>query len=123
MRTTELFKINDRPMIVPDAGVGFSFEDIDDASSGRDESGYMHRFILRHKVGKWSFTFSHITNEEKNYLETLIPNSSSFKFTHPSRTDSSTPENTTCYCSKVDMSWYNAREGIWRNYKFNIIEC
>lgn len=110
-------------MIVPDAGVGFSFEDLDDASSGRDESGYMHRFVLRHKVGKWAFSFASITEEEKQYLENLIPNSATFSFTHPSREDSNIPETTECYCSKVDMSWYNAKTGVWKNYRFNIIEC
>lgn len=123
IKTTDLFKINGRPMIVPDAGVGFSYEDIDDSSSGRDESGYMHRYVARYKVGKWSFSFSSITDEEKQYLEVLFPDAPSFSFTHPSREDSNVPEVTTCYCSKVEMSWYNAKAGVWKNYKFNIIQC
>ena len=123
MRTTELFKINGQPLIVPDAGVGFSFEDLDDSTSGRDESGYMHRFVVRHKVGKWSFYFSSITDEEKNYLESLLGDNDTFYFTHPGREDSNESETTTCYCSKSEMSWYNARLGVWKNYKFNVIEC
>lgn len=123
MKTTELFQINGQPMILPAEGVGFSYEDIDDSSSGRDEAGYMHRFVVRYKVGKWSFSFSTITEEEKRYLESMIPNTPTFSFTHPSREDSSILETDTCYCSKVDMSWYNARIGLWKNYKFNIIQC
>lgn len=123
IKTTDLFKINGQSMIIPDAGVGFSYEDIDDSSSGRDESGWMHRYVARYKVGKWSFSFASITEEEKRYLESLFPNAPDFSFTHPSRENSDFLVSTRCYCSKIDMSWYNAKEGVWKNYKFNIIEC
>lgn len=121
--TTELFQINGKPMLVPDAGVGFDYEDLDDASSGRDEGGFMHRFVLRYKVQKWPFSYSDLTEEEKNYMESLFPDAESFTFTHPDRHDSSVSVETTCYRSKVSMTWYNARSGLWKNYKFNIIEC
>ena len=123
MKTTELFKINGKPMIVPDAGVGFSYEDLDDSSTGRDEGGYMHRFPVRYKVGKWDFSFSKITEEEKNYMESLFPDSEDFLFTRPSKEDSKVLITTTCYRTKVSLSWYNAKTGLWKNYKFNIIEC
>ena len=32
-------------------------------------------------------------------------------------------ETTTCYCSNYGICWRDARQGIWRNFKFNIIEC
>lgn len=123
MKVTEDFQIDGQPMILPDAGVGFSYEDLDDVSSGRDESGVMHRFVVRYDVGKWAFTFSNITEEEKNYLESLFPRSPTFQFTHPSAEDSDVLVTDTCYRSKRDMSWYNARTGVWKNYKFNIIQC
>ena len=123
MQTTDLFQINGRPMILPDAGVGFSFEDLDDSSSGRDEAGVMHRFVVRYDVGKWSFSFSSITEEEKNYLESIFPKSPTFQFTHPSEDGSDVSVTDTCYRSKRDMSWYNARLGVWKNYRFNIIQC
>lgn len=121
--TTSLFQINGNPMLVPDAGVEFSYEDLDDSSSGRDESGYMHRFVVRTKVGKWAFSYETLTEEEKNYMESLFGSSGTFSFTHPSRLNSGTRETTTCYRSKVSLNWYNAKTGIWKNYKFNIIEC
>lgn len=123
MQTTDLFQINGRPMILPDAGVGFSFEDLDDSSSGRDEAGVMHRFVVRYDVGKWAFSFSSITEEEKNYLESIFPKSPTFQFTHPSEEGSDNLVTDTCYRSKRDMSWYNARLGVWKNYRFNIIQC
>lgn len=121
--TTYDFLINGEPVLVPDAGVGFSYEDLDDESSGRDEGGFMHRFIVRTKVGNWAFTYSSLTEEEKNYMESLFGNSGTFQFTHPSRMDSAVSETHTCYRSRVSLSWYNSKAGLWKNYKFNIIQC
>mgnify|MGYP007112557199 CR=1 FL=1 len=57
MTLTNLFKIDGKPMFAPDGDMGFSFEDLDGADSGRDEAGVMHRVIVRHSVGTWSFTY------------------------------------------------------------------
>ena len=51
MTLTELYKIDGKPMVAPDADVQMSFEDLDGAQSGRDESGFMHRILVRRKVG------------------------------------------------------------------------
>ena len=123
MKTSDKFQINGRPMLAPDAGVGFSYEDLDDSASGRDEAGVMHRFVVRYDVGKWSFSFYSITEDEKNYLESIFPKAPTFRFTHPSPEDSDVLVTEECYRSKRDMSWYNAKTGVWRNYKFNIIQC
>lgn len=120
---TELFKINGKPMFAPDADIDFSYEDLDDADSGRDESGYMHRIVIRYKVMTGSFVFSHISEADMKYMESLFPDEPDFEFTHPSRVDPSVPVTTRCYRSKYGISWHNARTGLWRNYKFNIIEC
>ena len=123
MKTTDLFQINGKPLLVPDSGAGFDFEDLDDDSSGRDESGYMHRFVVRYDVGKWSFSFSCITEEEKRYIESLFPKAPYFEFTHPSVENSEVLVTEPCYRSKRGMSWFNAKEGVWKNYRFNIIQC
>lgn len=120
---SDSFFIDGVPMLNPDPEVSFSFEDIDDSSSGRDEGGYMHRFPVRYKVGSWGFTYSTLTEEEKNYTEDLFPDSATFSFTHPDKNDSSILVTDTCYRSKVSMSWYNSKLGLWRNVKFNIIQC
>ena len=57
MRTTTLFTINGKPMLLPDTEVAVSYEDLDASDSGRDESGVMHRMVVRYKVGVWNFTF------------------------------------------------------------------
>lgn len=117
------FFINDKPMLVPDEEVQHNYEDLDDSSSGRDESGIMHRVVVRYKVGSWAFSYSHLTEEEKQYMENLFPDAPTFTFKHPSRLDASVKEDTTCYRSKYSLSWKNARTGLWSGYGFSIIEC
>ena len=41
------FFVNGKPMLVPDEDVQHNYEDLDDASSGRDESGVMHRVVVQ----------------------------------------------------------------------------
>lgn len=120
---TDLFQINGKPMFAPDADVGFNYEDLDAADSGRDEGGYMHRIVVRYKVGSWSFVYASLTEAERQYMESLFPDAETFEFTHPDRLDASKSVTTTCYRSKCGFSWFNAKTGQWRNYKFNIIEC
>lgn len=120
---TELFKVNGKPLLVPDAEVEVSYEDLDDADSGRDESGYMHRIVVRAKVPSWSFSYAHVTEEEKAYMEALFGDSATFSFSHPSRLDASVTETTTCYRSKYSLTWKNARTGLWSGYGFRVIAC
>ena len=120
---TERFQINGVPMLVPDAAVAVSYSDLDASDSGRDESGFMHRIVVRHKVGSWKFEYAHLTEEEKQYMESLFPMAPSFTFLHPSRQDASISEQTLCYRSKYDISWKNAKTGLWSGYNFSIIEC
>lgn len=120
--TTDKFQINGKPMLAPDAEVGFSYEDLDTDDSGRDEGGYMHRVVARYKVGSWSFSYSHLTEAERAYTEGLFPDEPTFSFAHPDRLTGE-PVESTCYRSKYSISWYNAKMGLWKNYGFNIIEC
>lgn len=123
MKTTDKFLIDGKPMLVPDAGVGFNYEDLDSSDSGRDQSGYMHRVILRRKVPSWNFNFTGVTAEEYAYMESLFPDTPTFQFTHPSRADDTVLETTKCYRSKYGISWQNAVTGLWSGYSFNIISC
>lgn len=121
--TTELFKINGRPMLVPDEEVTVSYEDLDDGDSGRDESGVMHRIPVRYKVGSWGFSYAHLTEAERQYMESLFPDTAEFTFSHPDRLDSTKQVTCTAYRSKYSISWKNARTGLWSNYSFQIIQC
>ena len=68
-KTTDLFLINGKPMLVPDAEMQVNYEDLDDSDSGRDEAGFMHRHVLRYKVPVWTFSYQSLTEEEKQYME------------------------------------------------------
>lgn len=120
---SEHFFINGKPMLVPDEDISPSYEDLDDSNTGRDESGVMHRIVVRYKVESWPFTYAFLTEDEKKYMESLFPDAPYFQFTHPDRRDVATSVTTQCYRSKYSISWKNARSGLWQNYSFSIIEC
>lgn len=120
---SEHFFINGKPMLVPDEEITPSYEDLDDSDTGRDESGVMHRIVVRYKVESWPFAYTFLTEEEKQYMEGLFPEAPDFDFTHPSRKNAGETEVSRAYRSKYSISWKNARTGLWKNYNFSIIEC
>lgn len=120
---SDRLKVNGVPMFAPDADIDFSFEDIDDKKSGRDESAVMHRIVIRYKVMTSSYVFSNISDDDYRRMEALFPDAPSFKFTHPDRKDFSKDVVSDCYRSKFGICWHNERTGEMRNYKFNITEC
>ena len=122
-RESYLFTINGKPMLAPDEEVGVNYEDLDSPDSGRDESGIMHRIVVRYKVPSWSFTYSNLTDEEKEYMESLFPDAPTFEFGHPGRVRTDQFEKTECYRSKYGISWKSALTGLWSGYSFNIISC
>lgn len=119
----EEFKINGKPILNPDSGISMEYKDIESRDSGTDQNGIYHRLVTRHKVTSWKFTYSNLTEEEKQYMEGLFPDEPTFEFAHPSRTNSTVMETTVCYRSKYCISWKNARTGLWGGCSFNIIEC
>lgn len=120
---TQAFLVNGEPMLAPDEEVSISYEDIDAADAGRDQAGFMHRSLVRSKVPSWKFSYAYLTEEEKNYMEGLFGQESTFLFTHPSRLDASILEQTQCYRSKYAISWKSAKTGLWSNYSFTVIAC
>lgn len=121
-RTTTLFLINGNPILVPDNELGESYEDVDAAETGRDETGHMHRFPVIYKCGKWSFEYNLMTKEDYMFMEALFPDEGNFQFTRPSRRNPDVMVTTSCYRSKYSISWFSPKRGMYRNYKFNIIE-
>lgn len=122
-KTFDQFLVNGNPMFAPDADIVFAYEDLDDAESGRDAGGIMHRIVVLYKVMSGSFEFSHLSDEDYVYMESLFPDEPTFLFTHPSRKDPSKLVTTRCYRSQYGITWHNAKKKEYRNYKFNIIAC
>ena len=121
MVLTELYMIGDRPLPAPDGGLEMSFEDIDGPSAGRDESGYMHRDVVRRKVGVWNFRYSYMDRQTWEYLISVMPLEGSFSFTYPGA-DGKTA-TCTAYLSAYSAAWESAATGTYRDVKFSIIQC
>lgn len=121
MTLSEKFKIDGKAMVVPDQDVELSKSDLDSSDSGRDESGIMHRTVIRHRVRTWSFNYSYLTAAEYAYMESLFDGRAEFTFTFPQANGTSG----TClaYCSNNSITVRNIRTGDYRNYKLKIIEC
>ncbi len=115
------YQIDKNPMLVPDAGVEISFSDLDGEDSGRDEAGFMHRTVLRERVRTWSFSYAVLTAEEYRYLDALFRGKPTFTFAF--RGLDGHPTECQAYCSKGSITLYNQRTGLYKNMKFNIIEC
>ena len=120
---TDCYQINGQPMLAPDTDASFSFSDLDASDSGRTEDGVMHRIMVRQGVGTWGFEYTHLTDAELAYMESLFEWKAEFTFTHPTFGDSDSAETCTAYRSQFSAAWKSKVTGEWRNYKFNIIQC
>lgn len=121
MRYFTEFKVDDRPILLPDGNVEMTLTDLDSGSAGRDESGIMHRIRVRRRVKTWAFHYFALSREEFHYMEDLLSRSATFTFTYPDTDGIS--KSCKAYCSNTGLTYENARLGLYRNYKFTIIEC
>ena len=118
---TELYQIDGKRMLAPDADVEMSFEDLDASDSGRDESGVMHRIVVRRRVGSWTFGYSALTVETYRYIRSLFRGKDTFTFTY--RDPEGQLQSVSAYCSNESVTYHNARLGLYKNLKFSIIQC
>lgn len=115
------FQVDGVPLLAPDAGVELGFTDLDAADAGRDESGVMHRIVVREKVRSFGFSYAWLTGEEFRYLQSLFAGKPTFTFTY--RAENDRAASCTAYCSNFSAGLYNRRLGLYRDMKFNIIAC
>ena len=115
------FTIDGSPMLGTAEEQELSFSDLDSSDSGRDEAGFMHREVVREKVGTWNFQYPILDKEDYHYLRTLLQGKPSFAFGYLD--EDGTRHITTAYCSKYGIVVKNRRTGTFKNLKFNIIEC
>ena len=113
--------IDGQPVLVPDADMSVSYEDLDSEESGRDESGFMHRVVLREGVKKLAVTYANLSREEYLYMESLFKGKAEFRV--DCRDDNGSLLSFIAYRSKHSVSIFNAKTGSYKNYSFNIIEC
>ena len=115
------FLIDGQPILVPDEDVAISFEDLDSEESGRDESGYMHRIVLREGVKKVPLSYASLSREEYLYMESLFSGKSKFEVIF--RDFDGKRSSFAAYRSKHSITIRNVRTGCYKNYTFSIIEC
>ncbi len=121
MKTFEDYRIDGLPMPVPDGDAEQSFSDLEAQDSDRDESGAFHRFVLRHRLPRWSFSYSSLTAEEYAYLQSLFAGKADFAFTY--RDVSGEVRTCRAYCAGETIAYHNAKLGLYKNLKFDIEAC
>ena len=121
MKFFEEYKIDGSPVLVPDADVALTLTDLDAGSASRDESGVMHRIRVRKRVKTWAFEYFALNREEFQYMENLLSRKATFQFSYLSA--DGTEATCKAYCSNTGLTYQNARLGLYRNYKFTVIEC
>lgn len=114
-RLTNLL-IDGLPLPCPDAGVIIAKNDLDSEDTGRDESGYMHRLVVRYGVKTWEFPYAVISAADFAYIESLIANKPEFQVDFWGVT-------TTAYCAKLSATIANVVTGDYRDVTLKIIEC
>ena len=113
--------IDGHPILAPDAGVTISFEDLDSSESGRDESGFMHRVVLRKDVCKIPLDYAFLTNDEYLYMESLFQGKTDFQV--EMRTFDGGLKSFRAYRSKHSITVSDVKSKTHKNYSFNIVEC
>lgn len=121
MRYFEEYKVNGNPILAPDAEVELTMTDLDAGSAGRDERGVMHRIRVRKRVKTWAFQYFALTREEFQYMEALLSQNATFQFSY--RDMDGAEQTCKAYCSNSVLTYQNAKLGLYRNYKFTVIEC
>lgn len=115
------FQIDKKPVLVPDADIQIEYCDLDSENSGRDECGFMHRIVLRRGMKVWNISYGVLTTEEYRYMESLFAGKDEFLVEY--RDHNGKRGSCMAYRSVHSITIHNVKQGLYKNYKFNIIEC
>ena len=113
--------IDGKPILVPDQDMEMEYSDLDSPETGRDESGVMHRIVLRQGVRKISIHYGSLTREEYLYMRSLFAGKSEFAVTY--RDHDGFEDTFLAYQACHSITVHNARTGLYKNYKLTLIEC
>ena len=121
MRFFNDYKVDGKAILVPDEDAIITRTDLDSADSGRDESGYMHRVLVRSRVKTWQFSYGDLSREEYLYMKSLFDGKAEFKFTYGD--DGGALRITVAYCATDSVAYRNAKTGRYKNFRIKIVEC
>lgn len=114
-------QIDEKPILVPDCDIAIECTDLDDADSGRDETGVMHRIVLREGVKTIQLSYTSLTMENYRYMESLFKGKPEFVVDY--RDENGEVTQFTAYRAKHGIVIRDAKRGLCKNYKFSLIEC
>lgn len=119
----ELFydlQIDGKPVLIPDCDITVEPTDLDDADSGRDEAGYMHRIVLRFGVLTIPLSYASLSADEYLYMESLFKGKPSFTVEYKGLDGQ--VGSFSAHRAKHSITIHNALTGVCKNYKFTIIQ-
>ena len=118
---TNIFQINGNPIPAPDENVQIRYEGRGDKSL-TDESGFLHRQVLRRGITAWKLCYSSLSGAERDYLMGLLTDDS-FRFTHPDRLDPQKADESVCYLESCSECLQSALSGSYRDVQLTICQC
>ena len=117
----ENLQIDNKCVLVPDEDMKMEYIAIVSQDAGRDESGYMHPIILRDKVCKWTLEYAELNAEEYRYMESLFDGKQTFWVDYLD-IDGRT-KRMLAYRTEHILTLHNAKAGVYKNYRFSILQC
>jgi hypothetical protein len=118
--TTGAWKVNDKPLYVPSAGIQVSHTNLAGSSSGRTEDGIMHIDWIRRDIRKVHLQWKVLTGSELEYIMGLMQGKE-FTLTFKDRGKVQTMN---AYSSESSYTYYSAAlgEDIYTDVSINAIE-
>ncbi len=115
-KTSWLYAIDGKPLLTPDEGVQMDFEDVLPGKGELDLGGE------REKICVWHFHYKTLTREAYSYMLPLLKRTGSFTFTYPDPTDPLKSLTKRAYIEEYSVIWQSAKNGLYRNLKFDVLE-
>ena len=118
--TTGAWKVNDKPLYTPSAGIQVSHTNLAGSSSGRTEDGIMHIDWIRRDIRKVHLQWKVLTASEMDYVMGLMQGKE-FTLTFKDRGKVQTMK---AYSSESSYNYYSAAfgEDIYTDVSINAIE-
>ena len=114
------WKINDKPLYIPSAGIKVEHTNLAGSSSGRTEDGLMHIDWVRRDIRKVYLQWKVLTASELNYILELMQGQE-FKITFKDRGKVSTMN---AYSAESSYTYYSSAlgEDLYTDISINAIE-